>query len=415
MRRIWVSAAALTAGVSFVGWMAASSAEDRARVNALAASSLFDDAPNPVRAVEAPAGTPSTAVVQAKSTPQGTGADSSLPPPETTWAEEAEPKVVWRKPWTWFARKPKKVVVLDDGQQPSARNMDSPAPMRTDTGLAFDSPARVIRSGMGQCLKTGTWVPNGLTDECGNPLPQATADSKVAAPSAVAISTAAEVQPAGLPSAATARAAPVEPAASSEPVIVEPMAVEPDDHRKALDEKDNFETLITHTSQAAFPETESVATQPAAPMAKGADELDLPINLSAEALFGFKSSKLLWGGQKQLDKLAERLKSSDYESVLVVGHTDRVGTVERNKKLSLRRAQAVKDYLAKKGVPSSRISIDGRGSEQALTDPQQCEGLPMVARRACQAPDRRVEVVITRALAKKNKDNVAESGTPPGS
>lgn len=51
--------------------------------------------------------------------------------------------------------------------------------------------------------------------------------------------------------------------------------------------------------------------------------------------------------------------------VLIVGHTDGVGTDQANLELSRRRAQAVRDYLVgRMGVPADRIFIDGRGRSQ---------------------------------------------------
>lgn len=50
----------------------------------------------------------------------------------------------------------------------------------------------------------------------------------------------------------------------------------------------------------------------------------------------------------------------------LVGHTDRVGTVEANDKLSLRRAEAVKQILLREGIPAAAIETAGRGERQPL-------------------------------------------------
>jgi OOP family OmpA-OmpF porin len=51
------------------------------------------------------------------------------------------------------------------------------------------------------------------------------------------------------------------------------------------------------------------------------------------------------------------------------GHTDSVGSVDYNQKLSERRAQAVKAYLVSKGVDPAMISTSGKaGSEPVASN-----------------------------------------------
>ena len=52
--------------------------------------------------------------------------------------------------------------------------------------------------------------------------------------------------------------------------------------------------------------------------------------------------------------------------VEIAGHTDAVGTKEYNQYLSLRRAQAVKEYLTKKGINTRRIKAKGYGKSKPL-------------------------------------------------
>lgn len=61
-----------------------------------------------------------------------------------------------------------------------------------------------------------------------------------------------------------------------------------------------------------------------------------------------------------LNRYAPRLKLS------IEGHTDNVGGVEANKKLSLQRAVAVKNELVKNGVKSERLDTIGWGSEKPI-------------------------------------------------
>jgi OOP family OmpA-OmpF porin len=52
--------------------------------------------------------------------------------------------------------------------------------------------------------------------------------------------------------------------------------------------------------------------------------------------------------------------------VTVLGHTDRTGTEERNRRLSQRRGQRVLDFLVLRGIPSHQVSVESIGSTQPL-------------------------------------------------
>ena len=61
-------------------------------------------------------------------------------------------------------------------------------------------------------------------------------------------------------------------------------------------------------------------------------------------------------------EIAERAASE----VMVIGHTDRVGSVEGNDKLSLKRAEGLRDLLIEAGVPADRLEAVGRGERDPL-------------------------------------------------
>jgi outer membrane protein OmpA-like peptidoglycan-associated protein len=52
--------------------------------------------------------------------------------------------------------------------------------------------------------------------------------------------------------------------------------------------------------------------------------------------------------------------------IAVIGHTDRVGSVQSNDALSLRRAQKIRDDMVKLGVPADQIQVAGRGEREPL-------------------------------------------------
>ena len=70
----------------------------------------------------------------------------------------------------------------------------------------------------------------------------------------------------------------------------------------------------------------------------------------------------------QLDEIAEYMKWKDTDKFEIGGHTDNVGSETDNLKLSQQRADAVRNYLLKKGIPSGRISAKGYGASKPVAD-----------------------------------------------
>jgi outer membrane protein OmpA-like peptidoglycan-associated protein len=79
------------------------------------------------------------------------------------------------------------------------------------------------------------------------------------------------------------------------------------------------------------------------------------------------------------------LRNPDIGRVEVQGHTDNSGNEEANRDLSQRRANAVRDWLVKAGVPADRLTAVGHGSSRPLA--------PNIT-AANRARNRRVELVI---------------------
>jgi OOP family OmpA-OmpF porin len=77
---------------------------------------------------------------------------------------------------------------------------------------------------------------------------------------------------------------------------------------------------------------------------------------------------------KELDEIAEYMKWKADESYEISGHTDNVGKDEDNQKLSQQRAEAVKNYLVKKGIKATRITAKGYGATKPVADNETPEG-----------------------------------------
>jgi outer membrane protein OmpA-like peptidoglycan-associated protein len=87
----------------------------------------------------------------------------------------------------------------------------------------------------------------------------------------------------------------------------------------------------------------------------------------------------------ELDALAELLKSKSGSKLKIAGHTDNVGSDASNLQLSKIRAEAVRNYLVKKGVPMNRFIVEFFGESQPIADNATPEG---------RAKNRRVEMLM---------------------
>jgi outer membrane protein OmpA-like peptidoglycan-associated protein len=114
--------------------------------------------------------------------------------------------------------------------------------------------------------------------------------------------------------------------------------------------------------------------------------LGLVMNLGSDHLkFEFNKADLRPSDRELLARVAGILVTSHDFTISVNGHTDDVGTDAYNQKLSERRAQAVRDYLVKSGLPESILTVEGHG-----------KSLPLVkgTSEAARAKNRRVELGI---------------------
>ncbi len=92
-------------------------------------------------------------------------------------------------------------------------------------------------------------------------------------------------------------------------------------------------------------------------------------------------------------------------AVIVTGHTDRIGSMKYNMKLSEKRAITVKDYIVSKGVDQKLIFWEGKGPKQPIPVTKFCDNkMKRKQLIECLAPNRRVTVeVVGRALNLKPK------------
>jgi len=116
------------------------------------------------------------------------------------------------------------------------------------------------------------------------------------------------------------------------------------------------------------------------------------VTYAADAFFDFDKYVLKPEGKAKLDDLVSKVQGINLEVIIAVGHTDSVGTVEYNQKLSVRRAEAVKAYLVSKGIEKNRVYTEGKGKKQPVADNKTAEG---------RAKNRRVEIEVVGTRTNK--------------
>lgn len=80
--------------------------------------------------------------------------------------------------------------------------------------------------------------------------------------------------------------------------------------------------------------------------------------------FETNTEDLVPESQARFEQIRSELAQRPAPEVIVIGHTDRVDTVEYNDALSLKRAQRVRDLLVEAGIPASAIAVAGRGERE---------------------------------------------------
>lgn len=91
--------------------------------------------------------------------------------------------------------------------------------------------------------------------------------------------------------------------------------------------------------------------------------------------FSFDQNQLPTEAASMLDDLAGKVKGMDRAVYLEIeGHTDNIGSEDYNKMLGEKRAEAVRDYLSKSGIPLHAISVISFGETQPVADNKTASG-----------------------------------------
>lgn len=111
----------------------------------------------------------------------------------------------------------------------------------------------------------------------------------------------------------------------------------------------------------------------------------LIVKFDSGILFDFNKTDLKDAAKTNITNLAATMKNNPETNILIVGHTDDVGSDSYNLSLSQRRAEAVKSFTASQGITNSRLSTNGKGEMEPIADNTSESG---------RTNNRRVEIVI---------------------
>jgi len=101
--------------------------------------------------------------------------------------------------------------------------------------------------------------------------------------------------------------------------------------------------------------------------------------------FATNKATLTSTAQANLDKLVPVFKDYENTNIVIYGYTDSTGAVDYNQKLSEKRANSVRNYLASKGLNNSRFETKGLGVKDPIATNDTTEG---------RSKNRRVEFAI---------------------
>ena len=122
-------------------------------------------------------------------------------------------------------------------------------------------------------------------------------------------------------------------------------------------------------------------------MMRGSDS-ELPKNFVFDHLnFDSATTRLTPESNATVTDLVAIMKCYPNMQVQLEGHTDSTGDPEANKKLSVDRANAIRDLLAQSGIDSGRITTQGYGADKPIASNDTEEG---------KAKNRRTELVVLK-------------------
>ncbi len=110
---------------------------------------------------------------------------------------------------------------------------------------------------------------------------------------------------------------------------------------------------------------------------------DAPIRFTL--YFREGSDELTPDSKRELDSVMVEVLKRPAPDVIVIGHTDRVGLLQDNDKLALKRAEKMRNELLRQGFPADSVLATGRGEREPLVP---------TADEVAEPRNRRVELLV---------------------
>jgi len=141
-------------------------------------------------------------------------------------------------------------------------------------------------------------------------------------------------------------------------------------------------------------EATPVAAAPAPAPQPGAEVAALETVVLRPVNFQLDQADLTEPSRATLDEIAQRLAGHQDMKVVIEGYTDDTGPEQYNQRLGQRRAEAVREYLAGKGVPEGNLEVASRGEADPVADNSTPEGRAHNRRAEVRTPERPADLRI---------------------
>jgi outer membrane protein OmpA-like peptidoglycan-associated protein len=123
------------------------------------------------------------------------------------------------------------------------------------------------------------------------------------------------------------------------------------------------------------------------------------VTLDSMSLFDSGSAQLKQGSTRAMVGALEMIRANPRKRILVAGHTDAAGAPDRNLRLSIARAAAVRDWLIDaSGMPATQFAIQGYGDTRPIASNDASEG---------RSKNRRVEITLVPDTAPQPVDGAS--------